>query len=272
MNEGKKISLKIFKETLNELEGKKGVSEILFRDLWLEKARSTSALTKNGWYTPPPDGIAILFGSDEDVERINFDSLRKKENWPSEKEIDWERGLLFAYSSFVDVKTGILGDFDITLYFGKDERVINHFRLCHKATREVIDELRLINSSKSLFETSQKIFSKYGLRNSVISVSDSVSLDLGHSVPMINPLDIQDRILSSELIEKIRSERKFINNHSDWLLNGEEQFTIEPQFLSIENDELPQVCLHYLVKKKKDGGLIISNENDELLREYGLLD
>jgi len=124
MNNGKKVSFETFKETLNELKGKEDITEIIFRDHWLEKIKNIPNLTINGWYNPPPQGVSILFALDNDIKRINFDSLRNPINWPTNKIIDWENGLLFAYSSFIDIKTGLLGDFDITLYFGKDLNVI----------------------------------------------------------------------------------------------------------------------------------------------------
>jgi hypothetical protein len=122
-----------------------------------------------------------------------------------------------------------------------------------------------------LFEKSQYIFFKYGLKNSVISVTDLSKLDLGHSIPIININSIHNRTLSNEINEKIKNTRKFICDHSDWNLDEEEQFTIEPQLISINNKKLPKVSFHYLVKKTKDNNIIIMNENDELLREYGLL-
>jgi len=65
--------------------------------------------------------------------------------------------------------------------------------------------------------------------------------------------------------------RKFICNQSDWNLDEEEQFTIEPQLISIDNPELPKVCFHYSIKKTKDNNIFISNTHDLLLKEYGLL-
>src|SRR5665213_3117359 len=118
MNNARKLSFEAFKETLNELKGKTNITEIMFRDLWLQKMKDIPSLTQNGWYTPPPFGMSVLFASDTDIKRISFESLRKSKNWPSKKTIDWGNGLLFAYSSFVDIETGILGDFDATLYFG----------------------------------------------------------------------------------------------------------------------------------------------------------
>ncbi len=271
MNNAKKYSLEAFRQTLNELKGREGITEISFRDNWLNKLKNISNITRNGWYSPPPEGIAVLFASDKNIERINFESLRNEANWPSDKIIDWDNGLLFAYESFVDTETGLLGDFDITLYFGKDPDMINHFKLCHKATLEVIEASRTINSSKILFEKSQDIFSKYSLKNSIVSITDSSSLDLGHSTPVVDINDIKDKTLSKETIEYIRNNRKYISGHSDWNLDNEVQFTIEPQLVSINNKRLPQVCFHYLIKKTENN-ITIMNENDELLKEYGLID
>ena len=48
------------------------------------------------------------------------------------------------------------------------------------------------------------------------------------------------------------------------------QFTIEPQLISIENHDLPQISQHYLIKKTKDN-FIICNDIDLLLKKYQLI-
>jgi len=37
MNNAKKYSLEAFRQTLNELKGREGITEISFRDSWLNK-------------------------------------------------------------------------------------------------------------------------------------------------------------------------------------------------------------------------------------------
>ena len=59
----------------------------------------------------------------------------------------------------------------------------------------------------------------------------------------------------------------FINKNSKWNFTKELQFTIEPQLISTENPELPQISQHYLVKRSKNE-FIICQDIDYLLRKF----
>ena len=39
------------------------ISESQFRDFWLSELRTHKELFPDGWYTPPPHGIGVLFGN-----------------------------------------------------------------------------------------------------------------------------------------------------------------------------------------------------------------
>lgn len=271
MNIGREISFVTFKETLEQLEGTAEVNEIIFRDTWLQKIKQHNKITLEGWYDPPPFGMAVLFASDTNATRISFDSLRNEKNWPSENKMNWGSGLLYAYSSFVDIQTGLPGDFAITLYFGRKKEIINHFQNCFNATKQVLLEIGNANESIELFEKSQIIFSKFNLRNSVVSITDSTPLDLGHSLPIIgNEVFQHNRTIPIETKDQIRRSRKFINGHTNWSFKREGQFTIEPQLVSLNNTEFPQISFHYIVEVNSKNEILLMNQNDELLKKYGI--
>ncbi|MCI8760219.1 MAG: hypothetical protein HFJ34_03755 [Clostridia bacterium] len=70
--------------------------------------------------------------------------------------------------------------------------------------------------------------------------------------------------------QEISQARKFINEDSKWEFTEEMQFTIEPQLISTEDFNLPQISQHYLVKKEKDR-FIVCTDIDKILEEYQLI-
>ncbi|MEK7092305.1 MAG: hypothetical protein AAB907_01635 [Patescibacteria group bacterium] len=66
------------------------ISESQFRDFWLSELRTHKELFPDGWYTPPPHGIGVLFGNGSNFMRTNHRSLRPEENWPK-SDIFWTK-------------------------------------------------------------------------------------------------------------------------------------------------------------------------------------
>lgn len=91
-------------KTLEELlRSGKLVSEKDFRDVWLKNIRKNPTVFPDGWYLPPPHGTAVLFGTDEDMKRINTASLRPQEYWPNDDMyLDRNKGIMMLYFSPVD--------------------------------------------------------------------------------------------------------------------------------------------------------------------------
>ncbi len=76
----RKIAAKSLATILKKvLLSKQKVSEFQFRDLWFVELKKNSEIYPEGWYTPPPHGIGILFAKDENPERISFTTLRKEQ-------------------------------------------------------------------------------------------------------------------------------------------------------------------------------------------------
>ncbi|MBU2632481.1 hypothetical protein KKG52_02085 [Patescibacteria group bacterium] len=51
--------LKVLEEVLSS---KKPISEFEFGKKWLKELRKNKDIFPNGWYDPPPSGMAIIFG------------------------------------------------------------------------------------------------------------------------------------------------------------------------------------------------------------------
>lgn len=262
INYGRKTCFEAFKETLAEFRGKKNVTEIILRDTWLRKISTNNRMTDHGWYSPPPYGMAVLFADDVNPERIGFPSLREKEYYPSDRTLDWGNGLIYAYASNIDIQSSLPGDFGITLYFGTNDTVIEHFKNCYQSAQEVLSFLGRTNSSVELFHKSQMVFRERGLQNCIVSYTDTEPLDLGHSILLAGDVALQKHELSSTTTNSLRTQRKFINSSVDWKLSAVEQFTIEPRLKTIKEAGLPQVSFHYLATKKQS--FQFANECDSL--------
>ncbi len=267
-NPGRAIAAAAFRTTLDAHFGKAAVSEKDFAEYWLAEMTSHHELSSTGWYEPPPNGCSVLAASSRASERISFGSLRDEEFWPGQTIIDWEDGLLYAYASPVHLPTGLPGDFAVTLYLGSDARVREHFLSAYRATGEVVAMIRPSMTSRELFEDAERVFAEAGLKNSVVSVTDSTPLDLGHTLPRLSATSLTTRALSREDCEFVRRGRKFINADDDWALESVDQFTIEPQLLSVEDSGLPQISFHYVVVLPS---LALLDEGDSFFRRFELV-
>src|SRR5947209_2035561 len=93
------------------LKSDQPISEVNFRDAWLNELRKYSDIFPDSWYIPPPHGIAALFASDKNVERVNFKSLRPQGMWPRpDVYLDTTNGLVYLFACPVEKKTGLIGD------------------------------------------------------------------------------------------------------------------------------------------------------------------
>ena len=262
-NSARQKATSALQETLKEFYGKEEISERIFAQRWLERLSEKKDVYAKGWYSPPPYGTAVLSG-----DRLNFDSLRNEKFWPSERIIDWRDGFLYAYCSPVDKISGYMGDMSVTLYFGKDEKIKEHFRNCRVAAEDIFDHLEDSEGPGELFRYSQEIFRSRGLLSNVISRTDSLPSNLGHTFAHLE--EIADKAeLTKEEIDHLSSSRHFLNQGADFVFEEGLQFTVEPQLLSLNDASFPKVTHHFVVKKREDG-FIVCNDIDELLEEFEL--
>lgn len=260
-NSARQKAFNSFVITLNNLYGKENISEKDFKSEWQKNLTQETNIIADGWYNPPPKGMAVLFGN-----RVSFDTLRDKKNWSNDTIINWKEDLLYVYCSPIDKLSGIIGDMSLTLYFGQNEKIKKHIKNCYNAVQEVFSELGKLENSAELFFCSEQIFAKHQLKNCIISKTDNTPLDLGHTFPKLENLQAKESLTEVEK-QKISKARKFINADSNWEFEEGMQFTIEPQLVSIEDSSLPQISQHYLVKKEK-GKFMISDDVKQMLEKY----
>ncbi|MBZ5503863.1 MAG: hypothetical protein LAO78_00115 [Acidobacteriia bacterium] len=262
-------AIETFNATLKECFGNEFITEKMFCDLWMDRLTKDSYVIADGWYDPPPRGTAVLSATANDCSRISFSTLRTPEYWPSDRLIRWNDGLLYVYCSPVSKLDGVPGDFAVTLYFGRNLGIRQHFLTAHRAVRKLLESIEPEQTSITIFTNSQAIFEQYRLQNTVISISDTTPLDLGHTFPRVNPPKLSDH-LTEDQRNSIRRGRLFLNGNSEWHIAEDLQFTIEPQLRCVNHSELPQVTFHYLARKN-NGSIELQDDVEKLLGAYDLL-
>ncbi|MFA6393535.1 MAG: hypothetical protein WCW25_01530 [Patescibacteria group bacterium] len=238
-------------------------SEIEIRDMWLSELRKNNAILPDGWYSPPPNGIGVLIGTDNDREasRLNYKSMRPEEIWPRDDvRLNTKNGIIYAYASPVDRETGIIGDFGVTLYFGKKKEIINHLVLCYGIVRQVFEYVESGMTFSQIAEYMKVLIGSLGLNNEIEArTSPAPADDVGHTIPFImeNITEEETVTLASGNQNKIN---KMISEKRIFVRAGEEQivkkgmaFTIEPRPKVIGNPKIPMVSLHSICAFRENG-------------------
>jgi hypothetical protein len=264
--QGRRHCAQALEETLSALAGRSGVTESEFQRIWMYNIAKSGLLTENGWYCPPPSGAAVLAGTIDDVSRVSFKSLRDEANFANDKEIVWQEGLLFVYCSNVFMPELMPSDFSITLYFGRDPKLLHYFKIASDAARRIAEASLHITSSRQLFSLAQQALQSVGLANTIHSITDVTPLDYGHSLNRIDPLKLgcapwEGNRLQPKVYKYVSASRTFINDAVDWQLDQVDAYTVEPQIVSLEDPSLPKVTFHYLITQTSGRSVESSIEN-----------
>lgn len=265
----RKIAAESLCKTLNKvLKQNTPVSEVDFRNLWLKELRKHQEIFPDGWYTPPPHGIGVLFGTEENVERINYKSLRPQENWPKKNILlDQKKGLAYLFAGPVDKKIGIIGDFGVTIYFGKNKKIINHLITCYKLTKKIFDHSKTGMRFSDIAKYSFKLCKEKNLINTIESSTDPTGTNIGHTIPSTdtNCTNTDNKIFKNESWEKIckliSNKRIFLNETQQTILKKGMAITIEPRPRSLVDPIIPMVSFHTI-------GLFHENGEKELLTNF----
>lgn len=241
--------LVVLKELLKTNEP---ISEIDLRDKWREELRKHKQFFPDGWYTPPPHGISIIFSTDENFQRTNFKSFRWEKYWPSTSSfLDTSKGFIVAYASPVDRKTGIIGDFGLTLYFGKNEKIKKHLKNILDSQKDIFSYAKIGMSFSEIYLYAEKLFGKMKLSNDWwINVTDTSGRNIGHTIPAaLERWNIQEeKILKNaetnwqEKANIISNKRIFVSPKGNYIVTPGAAFTIEHRLKSTEN--LPVIWFH----------------------------
>lgn len=253
------------------------ISEALLRDEWLTEMRNNTDIYPDGWYMPPPHGIGVLFGMDADYGRMNYQSLRPQESWPQKDHIlNRETGIIYVYASPVDKATGMIGDWGMTIYFGKDPEIIKHLKQCLKLNHQVIDHAQVGMSFADLTTYATTMFLQQDLSNQITSVTDSVGTNIGHTVPASyeqwTPEELQ--IFASDdwqkILTMISKKRKFLNTQEPLLIKQGIAFTVEQRLTKPSVQKIPMSSFHTIAVVHQDGRKELLTDFDEIFKLTGM--
>jgi hypothetical protein len=243
------------------------VSEVNFKNQWLkELERSYFKGFIGCWYDPPPGGIAVLFGDENNYERVNYPSLRSDIYWPRPNVFFKKDGLGYVFASpytMVD-NLPIIGDFGFTFYLGDLKVIKDHYRKCYKVLEKLIDKIEIGKKFKDLYKQSIRIIKDHKLENLILGTTDKAKTDLGHTIPFIdrNPDEKEMEKIDSGKAEQINGAisqaRVFCNEFEEYVITDNCAFTFEPRFIS-QTGKLPMFSFHTIVQFMNGKKVVLSN-------------
>lgn len=263
------------------LASDKPVSEVLLRDAWLAEMRKNENIFPDGWYTPPPHGMAVLFATDRDVDRVNFVNLRFEESWARDDVfLDRKSGIIFVYTSPTDRENGIIGDFQMSIYFGNNSEITNLLKTCLSLDKEIFENIDVGMSFSEITSFSEKLMNEKGMSNDVSSLLYNTITNIpGHTIvgshgdwsdaeKLVIKNGTKDWDNTKDLISK---KRVFIKKSEEFVVEPNMAFTIEPRPKVIARPYLPtNLSYHTICLIKSDGSKELLTGFDDLFKLTGM--
>jgi hypothetical protein len=245
------------------LQSKNPISEVMLRDAWLEEMRKNNNIFPDGWYTPPPFGVSILFANDENVERVNYKNIRVEEKWPRDDiYLNIKTGLAYFFASPVDKEMGIIGDFGVTLYFGESPEIKNLLKLCYSLDQKIFDYAQIGMKFSDITAFAKKLFEKYRLSNEIVSITDKAKVNIGHTIPAsYESWNKKEKSLLHQgesnwvkVKDMISKKRVFVNDSETFIIKPGMAITIEPRPKIINKSYLPSSLSYHTIAFFRENG------------------
>lgn len=276
----RKIASDSLHKTLQKvLSSKQSISELAFANLWLSELRKYKTIFPEGWYTPPPHGIGVLFGTPDKNSRVNYKTLRAEDMWPKETIfLNDTNNTAYLFVSPVDKKTGIIGDFGMTIYVGTDKKIQNHFKTCLQINKEVFGFIQPGMMFSHVYNLAEDVFKKHNVTNEVTSVTDPTGKDIGHTIPSSDNdwsgeelTIIKSPITPWETIKNMISKKRiFINSDERTKCKNGMAFTLEPRLTNRKDQNIPMASFHTIVLIKENGEKELATGFDEIFELVGM--
>jgi hypothetical protein len=250
------------------LSNSESISEKEFCQRLQIRLSSNPDIYSGGWYDPPPSGISALFGTPDNYQRLQYDNLRKPEFWPQDKHKLEGDGVGILYGSPIDIDSGTIGDFGITIYNGKDKRIIDHLSNCLNVLEVAIDQIEIGMEMREIHNLTQTTIAQRGLTNArTVTWTDKVGTNLGHTIPWSyeKPNSTETEIIASKNLPKvsnlISSKRINVNRLEKFKIPHTIAFTLEARLESLNDPGLPNVFYHFIVCFKEEQKSVLANFN-----------
>ena len=259
----------------------KPISEAAFRDAWLQEMRKSDTILPDGWYSPPPHGMSVLFGTDDyDVNRVNYQSLRPPEKWPKDDiYLNKKNGLIYLYASPVDLQTGIIGDFGVTLYFGNKPEIKELLAQCLELDKSIFEYSKVGMKLSEIATYADSVMNEKGMSNEIVSSTDVTGSNIGHTIPApMNEWSADDKSLFNNagndwdaVVNIINHKRTFTNPTESYDLQAGDAITIEPRPSVPTKADLPtSLSYHAIALYKADSENELLTDFEELFKLTGM--
>ena len=263
----RELAADIFTKSLINLEGN---SEIEIREKILSEVKNHSEIFTEGWYDPPPFGVAVLLDK-KPYERLLFKSLRNSECWPNEISKFDKETVGMVYFSPVDCKTKMLGDIGLTIYRGNDQEIKEYIKKCYKSILSVAEHAKVGMKFSDLCIFADKLLkNKYKIVGWMTASPKSQKLmNFGHTIPGSFENNFVFGNAFEEIKESIRTKRLFINEIDNFEITKTCAFTVETRLLDPEKLYLPVVYFHFIVCFNKGKKEVLENFS-EIFKTVGM--
>jgi len=253
---------------IKSLENIGNISEAELRDRILAGMRSKKELWEEGYYSPPPTGIGVIFDR-KPFARLKYDSLRSPEYWPNIASKFGKETAGMIYFSPMDRQTNMLGDIGFTIYRGSDVEVKKHIKKAYKAILAIAQYANVGMSFSDLCSfATLSLKDKFKISRWITRSSNPVGMNLGHTVPgSYEDLDFGKSF--KEVKDTIEKKRIFIKETQNFRIPETCAFTIESRLEDAQKPQLPSIHFHFIVCFDK-GKKTILNNFEEIFKVAGM--
>ncbi|MCR4328397.1 MAG: M24 family metallopeptidase [Patescibacteria group bacterium] len=242
------------------LENHEGISEAEVCDRILANLSAHKEFYPMGWYDPPPGGVAVLFGEKKPYTRLQFETLRSPQFFPTENNRFNGDTVGILYASPIDRATGMIGDVGCTVYGGGDRQVRQHLTDIYNVVYKAAEHAQVGMSFSTLYETAIKLFADHGKKiRWMTTTHDSLKINLGHTIPGSYGNNYFPGDSFEEVRESIRLQRLYINATEGFVIPETCAFTVEARLVDIEDSDLPNVQVHFIVTFSQGEKKILGN-------------
>lgn len=250
----------IFAKSLIDING---LSEIGIGEKILTEVKKNNDIFPEGWYSPPPKGVAILLDH-EPFERLKFQTLREASAWPNGTSTFEKESVGMIFFSPVHRKTNMIGDIGFTLYRGENKEIKRHIKKSYYAILKIAEHAKVGMSFPDLhkFATNllKKEFEIVGWTTTNLKAKPFINF--GHTIPGSFERGFVFGKTFEEIKESIRTSRFFITEVENFKITETCAFTVETRLINLEKPQLPIVYFHFIVCFDKGKKIILENFDD----------
>ena len=254
-------------------------SESAYADEIKTKLYSIDGVLPFGWYAPPPSGIGVLFGEPtDDYQRIRFDTFRNEQYWPSSNYDLAPESVAILYASPIWANSGIIGDWGVTLYRGRNSKIQKHIRTCLETVEQLAEFSQAGMKYGDISRYADRLLSDEGLstdRTLLINKPDAIGTNCGHTIPWTSekPTATEAAILESRdqaaICKLISSKRIYVNADETTKIPETGAFTAELRLESLAEPSFPNTFFHLIVTFT-DGNKTIASNFNEFFKATGM--